>query len=200
MARVSKKQPQRSTVAIVGDGQTERLYFSDVRDTDRPANLYIFPDYPRKIGNYKEGLERAISLTGNYERIYALIDLDKIIQDKQQKEYAGDKSVAESVGVIVLENNPCFELWLLLHFLHTGRLFSNCNEVSTQLRANGRIPNYDKSEKFLKNSRLYKTYKTLLREKAIPNARSLENNRPGQDELYPRAETFRFFEWYLENE
>jgi hypothetical protein len=78
-------------------------------------------------------------------------------------------------------------------------LFANCSEVSDQLKANGRIPNYDKREKFLKNARLYKTYKTRLREHAIPNAKRLENNRAEQDQLYPRAETFRFFEWYLQN-
>jgi hypothetical protein len=63
----------------------------------------------------------------------------------------------------------------------------------------GRIPNYDKSEKFLKNVRLYKNYKTRLTEYALPNARRLENKRAEQDQLYPRAETFRFFEWYLGN-
>lgn len=199
MARASKKQQQRNTVAIVGDGQTERIYFSNVRDTDRPANLSIFPDYPRKIGNYKGVLDRAKSLAGNYDRIYALIDMDKIIQDNQQAAYTKDKAAAEAAGIIVLENNPCFEIWLLLHFVHTGRLFANCNDVSEQLRGKGRIPHYDKGEKFLKNARLYKTYKALLTEQAIPNARRLENNRADQDRLYPRAETFRFFEWYLEN-
>lgn len=199
MARAVKHQLQRNTVAIVGKGQTERIYFSDVRDTDRPANLSIFPDYPRKIGNYKGVLDRAISLVGNYNHIYALIDVDKIIQDNQQAAYTQDKTVAEAEGIIVLENNPCFEMWLLLHFVHTGRLFTNCNQVSEQLRRNGSIPNYDKSEKFLKNARLYKTYKAQLIEQAIPNAKRLENNRAGKDQLYPRAETFRFFEWYLED-
>ena len=90
MARAFKQQPQRNTVAIVGDGQTERIYFSDVRDTDRPANLSIFPDYPRKIGNYKGVLDRAKSLVGNYNRIYALIDVDKIIHDNQQAAYTQD--------------------------------------------------------------------------------------------------------------
>jgi hypothetical protein len=173
MARVPRQQSQRNTVAIV--------------------------DYPRKIGNYKGVLVQAESLVGNYNHIYALIDVDKIIQDNRQASYQLDKAAAEAAGVVVLENNPCFEIWLLLHFVHTGRLFSNCNEVSEQLKMKGRIPNYDKSEKFLKNARLYKNYKTRLTEHALPNARRLEKNRAGQDQLYPRAETFRFFEWYLGN-
>src|SRR5690606_18892461 len=112
MPRASKGRQQKNTVAIVGDGQTERIYFADVQDTDRPANLSIFPDYPRKIGNYTGVLDRANSLIGNYSRIYALIDLDKIIHDNQQAAYAKDKAAAVAAGIIVLENNPCFEIWL----------------------------------------------------------------------------------------
>jgi hypothetical protein len=200
MARTTRRpQQQRFSVAIVGDGQTERIYFSDVRDTDRPSNLAIFPDYPRKIGSYQGVLDRAISLSENYNRVYALIDMDTVIRENQQAAYTQAKTAAQAVGVIVLENNPCFEMWLLLHFLHTGRLFNNCNEVSSELRRNGRIPNYDKSEKFLLNARLYKTYKERIQQSAIPNARLLGNNLADQDQLYPRAETFLFFEWYFEN-
>ncbi|KAA2238616.1 RloB domain-containing protein [Chitinophaga agrisoli] len=198
MARVTLTQQHRNTVAIVGDGQTERIYFSDVRDTDRPANLSIFPDYPRKIGHYKGVLDRALALQETYDRVYALVDLDKVIQDGQQACYARDKAAAEAAGVIVLENNPCFETWLLLHFMHTGRSFTSCKEVCTQLRAKCRIPNYEKSERFLRNARLYGAYKELLATQAIPNARKLEKSRAVQGPLYPRAETFRFFQWYLE--
>jgi len=199
MGRTTKRLQVRNTVALVGDGQTERIYFSDVRDTDRPANLSIFPDYPRKIGNYKGVLDRAMSLVGNYDHIYALIDMDKIINDKQQAAYRNDKTAAKAAGIIVLENNPCFEIWILLHFIHTGKLFTNCKEVCAQLRMKGRIPDYDKKERFLKNARLYQTYKAQLIGQAIPNAKRLENSRFGQDTLFPRAETFRFFEWYLKN-
>ena len=74
------------------------------------------------------------------------------------------------------------------------------SEVSTELRKNGRIPNYDKSEKFLLNARLYKMYKERIQHNAIPNARLLENDRADQDQLFPRAETFKFFEWYFGKE
>ncbi len=107
MARTSRRpQQQRFSVAIVGDGQTERIYFSDVRDTDRPSNLAIFPDYPRKIGNYQGVLDRAIALAENYNRVYALIDMDTVIRGNQQAAYNQAKTGAQAAGVIVLENNP----------------------------------------------------------------------------------------------
>lgn len=196
MGRNSTNRPIRDTVALVGDGQTERIYFADVRDVDRPPNLTIQPDYPRKLGNFKGVLDRAIVLKDDgFNHVFALIDMDKIIQDNKTVDYQHAKAVAQGKGVIILENNPCFEIWLLLHFVHTGKLFSNCSDVVTELRKY--IPDYSKGEKFLNAAGLYRRYRQQLFETAIVNAKRLEVNRAAQDTLYPRAETFRFFEWYF---
>ena len=201
MARHPKFKQTKRTVALVGDGQTERIYFANVRDTDRPANLAIFPDYPRKLGSYRGVLDRAIALKNNgYERVYALIDMDKIIDEHRNAEYYQAKQEAEQIGIIVLENNPCFEVWILLHFVRTGRLFANCDEVVVEIQKINQLANYGKSEKFLNGAKLYENYKEQLREHAIPNARRLEIGRQDQSERYPRAETFRFFEWYYEDQ
>ncbi|GAA0544651.1 RloB family protein [Chitinophaga japonensis] len=200
MARTHRKQQQqRNTVAIVGDGQTESIYFFDVRDTDRPKHLTIFPDIPGRIGNYKGVLGRAIALTDEYDHVFALIDFDKVLQDNQQEAYSRDKKQAIAAGVIVLENNPCFEIWLLLHFLHTDKLFNNCKEVEESLRHKDRIPGYNKSEGAIKRAGLYKNYKDLLMARAIPNAKRLERDREDRGPKYPRAEIYRFFEWYYAN-
>jgi hypothetical protein len=198
MSRKTKGFPARKTVAIVGDGHTERIYFSDLKETDRPANLSIFPDYPRKMGSFIGVLERAIELSNDYEMVFALVDMDKIIKEKQYDKYQKLKEQAQKNGAIVLENNPCIEIWFLLHFITTGKLFNNCNEVSNQLNKRDRIKSYDKSEKFLVQARLYKTLKHLIKNTTMPNAKLLEKDRTGKDELYPRAEIFRFFEWYFE--
>lgn len=196
MARNSGNRPVRDTVALVGDGQTERVYFADVRDADRPANLTIQPDYPRRLGNYKGVLDRSITLKDEgYNHVFALIDMDKIIHENKTAEYLQAKALAEAKGVTVLENNPCFEIWLLLHFVHTGRLFSSCSDVVTELRKF--IPGYTKGEKFLNAAGLYRKYKQQLTQNASINSRRLEVNREAQDTLYPRAQTFRFFEWYF---
>lgn len=189
-------QPKRHLVAIVGDGQTERIYFADVQDTDRPDNITIFPDQPKRIGNYQGVLERAISLTGTYDEVYALIDMDKVIQEKQQQGYAKAKAEAGKAGVKVLENNPCFEIWILLHFERTGRAFKNCESVTERIRSRY-ISNYDKSQRFLVAARLYRNHSEKIQTHAIPNATFLEQGREERDEHYPRAEIYRFFEWYF---
>jgi len=201
MARHPKLKQTRLTVALVGDGQTERIYFANVRDTDRPANLAIFPDYPRKIGSYKGVLERSVALKKEgYDRVYALIDMDKIIDENKIAEYRQAKITAENIGVIVLENNPCFEIWILLHFNRTGRLFGNCDEVVAEIQKNDQLSNYSKAERYQTAAKLYEKYKDELLETAIPNAKRLEQRREDQSERYPRAETFRFFEWYFVND
>lgn len=200
MARRTKNKRPNKTVALVGDGQTERIYFANVRDTDRPANLDIFPDYPRKIGSYKGVLDRAVTLKNNgYDHVYALIDMDKIISENKLVAYRIDKQSAEQAGVIVLENNPCFETWILLHFSSTGKLFASCDNVIAEIRKPGAIANYEKGERYLNGLKPYERYKIRLRESAIPNAKKLEIDRNEQSDRYPRAETFRFFEWYFEN-
>ncbi len=197
MARIFHGKPYRKTVAIVGDGQTERIYFANVRDTDRPDNLSIQPDYPRRFGSYAGVLKRAVEIAGEFDHVFALIDLDKVYQDNQYAQYSAAKAGAQAEGVTVVENNPCFEIWLLLHFVHTGRLFGDCDEVVNELRKDGRIPGYNKSERFQYAAKLYGNYREQLIARAIPNAQLLEKNREHADHLFPRAETFRFFEWYL---
>ena len=195
MARDQRRRNLRYTVALVGDGHTESIYFSDFRDVERPAGLSIIPELPGRIGSFSGVLERAVALKENYDRVYALIDMDAIIAQNQQQVYRAQNLAAERAGVIVLENNPCFEVWLLLHFRRTGQLFHNCSEVTRQLREF--IPNYEKSQRFTEAARLYHNYGNLIPGQAIPNALLLENDREDHDELYPRAEVYKFFEWYL---
>ncbi|WP_028295888.1 RloB family protein [Olivibacter sitiensis] len=200
MARHTRNKRTNKTVALVGDGQTERIYFANVRDTDRPSNLDIFPDYPRKIGSYKGVLERAVTLKNTgYDHVYALIDMDKIINENRMAEYHANKQSAEQSGVTILENNPCFETWILLHFSSTGKLFTSCDNVIAEIRKPGAIANYEKGERYLTGLKPYERYKKLLKENAIPNAKKLEVQRDGRSDRYPRAETFRFFEWYFEH-
>ena len=200
MVRSHKIKRPKRTVALVGDGHAERIYFAGVRDTDRPKDLSIFPDYPRRIGSYKGVLERSVWLINNgYDRVYALIDMDKVIEENRMAEYQQAKQHAERSGIIVLENNPCFEIWILLHFQASGKLFLNCNEVISEIKRIKQVADYNKAEKFLASANLYEKYKDQLRNNAIPNAKRLEARRQDFSERYPRAETYRFFEWYFGN-
>lgn len=197
MARASRHLPIRARIAVVGDGLTEKIYFSEIKDTDRPADIDLFPALPRRSGSYKVVLAQAVALATDYTRVVALIDMDTVISDGHEQAYAEDRAAAEAAQVIVLENNPCFEIWPLLHFVRTGRPFANCGQVEGELDRPGRIPGYKKTQRFLVQARLYAQYKHLIVPNAIPNAAFLENDRAGRTNRHPRAEVFRFFRWYF---
>lgn len=198
MARIPKLRKAKPRVALVGDGETEQIYFANVKDTDRPADLDLFPTLPRKKGTFQQVLNRAMELAPDYTKVFALVDMDAVVSDGHLKAYGIAKHAAQCAGVIVLENNPCFEIWFLLHFVHTGRSFTRCGEVEAELKRPGRIPEYAKTKAFLTRAALYANYKTVLQSRAIPHARLLENNRPVGNDRFPRAQVYQFFEWYFD--
>jgi hypothetical protein len=75
----------------VGDGQTERIYFNDLKENDSPKGLDIFPMLPKKVGSYQGVLKRAGELASDYDKVFALIDMDKIIRENQGGVYTKDK-------------------------------------------------------------------------------------------------------------
>jgi hypothetical protein len=178
MRRNVGRRQVRYTVALVGDGFTESIYFTDFRDTERPSGLHVIPDFPGRIGSFAGVLDRAIQLKVDYDRVYAMVDMDSVIAQQQLAAYGQQKTIAEREGVAVLENNPCFEMWLLLHFERTGRLFQNCNQVVTALRRY--IPGYNKGLKFVEAARLFFSLQDRLPQ-AILNAQLLEENRQEYD-------------------
>ena len=197
MSRNPKMRVAKPRVALVGDGETEQIYFANVKDTDRPADLDLFPTLPKKKGTYRHVLDRAAELVPDYDRVFALIDMDTVISDGHVEAYGRAKQIALDAGIVVLENNPCFEIWLLLHFVNTSRSFTRCGEVEYELQQPKRIPGYKKSKDFLIRAGLYKTHRTLIPTDAIPNAKRLEVERPIGNDRYPRAGTYLFFDWYV---
>ena len=198
MARQSKHKVEKPRVAVIGEGQTEQIYFLEVKDTDRPADIDLFPSLPTKKGSYQNVLQKAMELAPDYSRVYALIDMDTVTSDGVEAGYAAAKKAAQEKGIIVLENNPCFEIWPRLHFSLTTRSFTRCDEVCDELKSQGRLPGYEKSRKFLTAARLYAGHKDRITTHAIPAAKQLEKDRPAGNKRYPRAGIHIFFEWYLD--
>lgn len=196
MGRQVHIRPAKPRIAIIGDGETEKIYFSDIKDTDRPGDIDLFPSLPAKKGDYTKVLGSAVALSEEYNLVFALIDRDTIIREDKESEYRKAKSAAESKGVVVLEISPCFEFWLLLLFVATSRSFTRCDDVVEELRKPARIPEYEKSQKFLVKERLYAKYKDRI-PAAIKAAKKLAESRPGGNAYYPQADVYEFFEWYF---
>jgi hypothetical protein len=191
----SRKNQHRKSIpvyAIVGDGYSEKIYFEQLKAIEELKNIQVKPDLPRKSGkgaSFIRVMRKAQELyTAGYDKVYCLIDFDVVLHENKVDLYKNEKSKLEKKGIIVLECNPCFEIWYLLHFIKTAKPFSNCENVVSDIKNTTDLKEYSKEQAFQKN--MYKALKDKVPE-AINNALFLETNRDMMGNNYPRAEVFK---------
>ncbi len=92
---------------------------------------------------------------------------------------------------MVLINNPCLEIWFLLHFKFTSKPFKDCSETENMLKRY--LSDYEKSQKYYKNRRLdiYKRLRIYL-QKAIKNGKKL-GTFDFKNMESPKAEIYKIF-------
>jgi RloB-like protein len=198
MARKLKNMPLHSKgEVIIGDGLCEKIYF-DMMKIFEGFKSKIIPQLPAKSGSWNKVLDAAaLLLEKEYQHVYCLIDFDKVMEEKAFEKYDKMRRNLEKKAkgkITILECNPCFEIWFLLHFQKTSKLFDNCNQVIVDLKKH--ISDYSKSEIYFIQKNIY----TFLNEKqlnAIENAQFLELNRADFSKNYPRAEVYKLVQMFL---
>ena len=139
-------------VLIVTEGEkTEPLYLSAVCDYFglNQANIEIDPksdSSPTSVVKYAKALINK-NKTDPYNHVYCVIDRDRHEDfQKALDQVSGFKNKDTELHVIV--STPCFEYWILLHFIYTTKAFgtsgnSPCQElIEDELKQY--IPNYEK--------------------------------------------------------
>ncbi len=167
-------------VLIVCEGEkTEPKYFAEIKDAYRlsTANIDIYgkecSSDPLSVVNYAITKFEA---DRDYNRVYCVIDRDKHENFNNAINKLQNKTLGENVIFTAITSNPCFEFWLLLHFIYTTRSFcaqgnaSNCDLVLKELNKKNRIPNYKKGAR-----NIFDLTKTKLSE-AIKNAEQLQKH------------------------
>jgi hypothetical protein len=159
MARRSKIKKLRTSVAVIGEGITERCYFENLKK-DENLKYKLKPDLP-STSNFQKIFQKARQLLKNeYNYVYCIIDLDVIYNDNNIKnKYQNLKNKLPS-NIIVLECMPCFEIWFLLHFKYTTRIFQNYNDLEPILL--NHITDYSKNEQYFNSKELYSFLKNKL--------------------------------------
>jgi hypothetical protein len=195
MARSKKpKGAQSKGDVIVGDGKCERLYFDQMKVYEGFTSK-VKPELPTDSGSWSKVFDAVDKLLENdeYDRIYCLIDYDKVIEEKKSLDsYLSRKRKFEKTKkVFIFESNPCFETWFLVHYVKTGKLFSNCDDVVNNLKKH--IRDYAKGEKYYTRKAIYEYLKPQQKD-AIDNAKFLELNRDDFSINYPRAEVYKLIE------
>lgn len=156
VGQLARRKPQRDSYAkilIVCEGEkTEPNYFQGAKDyyALNSANVEICGDCgsdPVSIIKYAKQCYREERDAGDaFDKIFCVFDRDAhphYTQAMNEISGATPKNTFEAINSV-----PCFEYWLLLHFIHTTHPYaaqhnnSACNQVLSELRAY--MPGYAK--------------------------------------------------------
>jgi hypothetical protein len=178
MARSSKNRQVKLSYSIIVDGKTEVWYFQMMKKHERLPRVDIVPEIPKKK-SLEEQYETVIEKAKVYDKVFWIIDLDTVLkEDRERKkgsvpkikrlsEYRLALSKNHKEIVVVAINNPCLELWYLLHYRETNKYFPDCNKVTEELKQH--LTDYEKTERYYKkkSSDIYKRlkpYQTIAKE------------------------------------
>ena len=170
MARKSDFRKPKKTMLIIVEGETELIYFKQLRADNRLMNLTIEPKVsPRK--DPESIVERADieNLKKEFDYTWCIFDLDTI--EKNKNSYESAKLKAKKNNYKLAESFPCFEIWFLLHCIYKTKYYKNYSELESDLCKF--IPDYCKKQDYLKKKNIYNFLKDKL-SIAIKNCQKLE--------------------------
>ncbi len=187
MIRKKLNKPLRPSYAIIGEGPTEHIYFSDMRGHEK-LNITIKPKLP-KHSDARNIVKNALDLINKgSDKVFCIFDLDRIQNNEKEKnEYNRLKFKYKNSKIIFIEIYPCFELWFLLHFTYTSRCYSSCEELIKDLKV--KIKNYTKP------TSVYEQLQDKI-DTAIQNCKKLENYNKSiqQSQFYTKCEIYKIVE------
>ncbi len=137
-------------VLIVCEGKTEVNYFKKLikylkLNTINIEILDIKQTTPDSLFNRAKKLYSESKRQGNpFDRVYCVFDKDGHTKYQQTKNHI-DQATPKGVYYYAF-SEPCFEFWLLLHFIKTDRPFINFDELKKCREFKQYLPNYNKSE------------------------------------------------------
>ena len=125
---------QRLFVIAAEGEKTERQYF-DVFQSSR-IRVEVLETEP----DGKSAPKHVLARLHAYTRKYSLDDEDELWLvadiDRQRPEFLKEIAAeAKQAGYRIAFSNPCFELWLLLHFEECKKEFHECASVEAAIRA-----------------------------------------------------------------
>lgn len=199
---ISRKMAKRAPydlVLIVCEGKTEDHYFSGLRNTLRLSNANIVIAEKNKGSDPLSVVKSAIEKFNKdpvYDCVYCIFDRDKHATYAPALDKIRSTRLKKGATIHAITSIPCFELWLLLHYVYTTRSFtaagdrSNCELVVSEI--NHHIPYYQKGSKTI--------FATVVDKMdiAITNAKMLENYHKTSGADNPSTKVHELVE-YLQN-
>ena len=127
--------PRRNNVLVVSGGQkTESQYFSGLRLARRvPITVKCKVDAPLNLVEYAARLRD--QYREEFQAVWYVVDVDDF-------DIAAAVRAADGAKVNLAVSNPCFELWLLLHFADHRAHIADYRAARDLLARH--VPGYDK--------------------------------------------------------
>lgn len=153
--RQAKRAPYEKVLIVCEGEKTEPNYFRELRDHNRlnTANVVVSGDCasaPIRVVEEAKRLYREAQRKGDsYDRVYCVFDKDT--HDTYERALDTIRSATPKGVFYAITSVPCFEFWLLLHFVYTTQPFygiaggkSAGEQVVDEL--NNYIPGYAKGD------------------------------------------------------
>jgi len=141
--RRAKTRPVKRTVLIVGEGlETEPNYFRELRRESVVSERFTVAvkkghgRSPEAVAEEAIKYKRQAENRGEYyDEVWCVLDVEGL----------GSRASLESAIIMAGQNsiklclsNPCFEVWLLAHFVRESRSHSGCDSVERRLNPHWR--------------------------------------------------------------
>lgn len=183
LERQQRERAQGPRFLIVCEGmKTEPYYFGDFCETHqlRTSRVRVAPgekgSSPDCVVAYAESLFEDDAKSGDrFDQVFCVIDRDRHTTFHSAIQRI-ETLKSESKPFVAVSSYPCFEYWLLLHFVYTRQSFdaagrrSICDSVIRELRCHPGFDGYAKAQKGVFRQLQDKT------EIAIKHARQAEDD------------------------
>lgn len=180
MRKFKERKIKPSFVFLV-DGQTESWYLQKIKRNEKNLNINIKPELPQNK-KLKDQFEQIKELARDYDEVFWIVDLDTILKETNETKNAKTKPIEEFKSYIkkikefsnieIIINNPCLEIWFVLHYEQTSKSYNNCSKVIKIIKKY--LPDYEKTQVYFtkQNDDIYSRLKSKLKT-AIKNAKQL---------------------------
>ena len=190
---INKEAKIKIVIAVEGkNNKTESLYFKNFENRYSPFSITIASGNDTDPVKLVKSLEKAIKTRGvdltQGDMAYVIFDTDT--NPNKNKSIAEARKYASKIGIKVITSTPCFELWLLLHYVFTSSFMDN-KEVYNALK--------QYCSKYTKNYNIFSDIFPNVNE-AIKNAKRLEQEhirngcKIGNVEANPNTEVYKVVE------
>jgi len=184
--KVRSKNPN-TTFIMFCEGDTEVRYFNSLNKALQDSNIVINTQKSNKtdcvgIQKYAETYNNTVN--NEYDHYFLVFDKDSNNFDDIEKIMSNEKYK-------VLYSNPCFELWVLLHY----KIIFNevdCDEVLKKLK--DVFPYYEKGQIFLFEALKDKLNIAIKNNKKLLKNFSSFDNKSNLSKLNPYTNFYQFFE------